>query len=160
MEKPVTSNARYTVHSCAYQAIKRISRGKVQRERAWQAFQQVMKDVVVGIARKSIEAWVLACWDPDEEENRQALAWVKQERGTEFNPFREPDRLTPNLGKKLLEFFDCMHSGDYADVAAMAADNQLQSNPAERAGLSQFVAQIETKLSHLVEAETDQTVAN
>lgn len=133
----------------------RDSDGKEQRVEAWSVFQQVQKDVAVGIAEKSIEAWVLACWTPDEKEISDASAWVKQERGSEFDPFREPDRLAPSLSKRLLEYLNCVCSDDYAEVVSYAADAQLRSKPAERAGLSHFVEQIDTKLSHLIAKRPD-----
>jgi len=133
----------------------RDSDGKEQRVAAWRVFQQTRKRVVVGIAKKSVEAWVLACWDPTEEQVRDASIWVKQERGSAFDPFREPDRLTPRLSKRLLESLGYEFSSDYADVVLIASDDQMRSEQAERAGLSQFVEQINTKLAHLVEARAN-----
>ena len=134
----------------------RDSDGKEERLKAWMAFRQTNKSVIVGMAKKSVEAWVLACWDSDKEQIRDASTWIKQERGSEFDPFREPERLAPNLSKRLLEHYNCTCSDDYADVLTRATDAHIRSDAAKRAGLSQFVEQIEAKLAHIIDIETKQ----
>jgi hypothetical protein len=129
----------------AFVILMRDSDGKEQRVEAWRVFQQIRKSVIVGIAKESVEAWVLACWSPDEEEVHDASSWVKENRGTRFDPFCEPDRLIPRLSKRLLAYLNCVGSDDYADIVYMAPADQMRSKAAERVGLRQFVEQVEAK---------------
>jgi hypothetical protein len=127
----------------------RDSDGKEQRVEAWRVFQQIRKRAMVGIAKKSVEAWVLACWPVDKETVRDALSWIKENRSAQFDPFREPDRLMPSLSKGLLAHLNCVCSDDYADIVYMAHADQMRSKAAERAGLRQFVEQVEAKIDFI-----------
>lgn len=133
----------------AFIILMRDSDGKEQRVEAWRVFQQIRKRAIVGIAKKSVEAWVLACWPADEETVHDALSWIKEHRSAQFDPFREPDRLMPSLSKRFLAYLHCVGSDDYADIVYMAPDDQMRSKAAERVGLRQFVEQVETKLDFI-----------
>ncbi len=116
--------------------------GKVQREAAWQAFRQVRKEVLVGLAKNSIEAWILACWQTDDDEMLLALDWAKQNRAS-FDPFWEPDRLAPGLSKSLLETLGCVTSKEDVLLICHVADARFCAEGAQRVGLQDFVGQLQ-----------------
>ena len=110
-------------------------------------------DFVVGLARPKREAWVLAGFEPESEDERERLKTLGQELG--FDPTRKPERLdagdetAKRSAKRALK---SLSGGDHEREASCWRETPLEvlRERGQACGLAAFLSEVDEHLVPLV----------